>query len=147
MELADSGCFPTLAVTLPDTEGDLLNMISVLNKEGLKIMNLGWLPHCDLLLEYPKSRALIFPSLRESLGLPLVEAAQIGIPILASELDYVYDVCEPTETFDPTSPASIARSVKRFLNVGEPPRSMRPPEELVAHVLSRTSEKASIIGE
>ena len=124
--LADFGCFPSLAVTLPDNEIQLLDKISVLKNAGLKITNLGWLSRRDLLAEYPNYRALIFPSLRESLGLPLVEATHIGLPILASELDYVYDVCEPTETFDPKSPASIARAVKRFLKVSEPRRDAFP---------------------
>lgn len=140
--LADFGHFPTLAITLPDNEVQLLEKISELKNEGLKINNLGWLSHRDLLAEYSNCRALIFPSLRESLGLPLVEVTQIGLPILASELDYVYDVCEPTETFDPRSSASIARAVKRFLKVSEPPRAMHSPDEFVEYVLSQQRHKA-----
>ncbi len=59
--------------------------------------------------------ALIFPSKTESLGLPLIEAASAGLPIIASELDFVRDVCVPNETFDPYSSTSISRAVKRLL--------------------------------
>ena len=55
----------------------------------------------------------------ESFGLPLLEAKFLGLPILASELDYVRDVVEPTETFDPESPVSISRAVQRFLKISQ----------------------------
>jgi hypothetical protein len=44
-----------------------------------------------------------------------MEAQAAGLPILAAELDFVRDVCEPTVTFDPHSARSIARAVERFL--------------------------------
>ena len=50
---------------------------------------------------------LIFPSLNESLGLPLIESSIYGIPIIASDLDYVYDVCKPLMTFNPFSETDI----------------------------------------
>jgi len=68
---------------------------------------------------YAQSRALIYPSLLESLGLPLVEARCAGLPILASELDYVRDVIDPEQTFDPESEVSIARAIMRFLSTRE----------------------------
>ena len=45
--------------------------------------------HDDLLEMYPKSRALIFPSNYESFGIPLIEAKNFNLPILAGELDYI----------------------------------------------------------
>lgn len=132
--LAGEGVFPTLAITLPDTELDLLNNVAELQIKGLKIVNLGWLPYSEVLLNYEVSGALIFPSLRESFGLPLVEARELNIPILASELDYVYDVCEPKETFDPASPRSIARAVMRFLGVSSPLRKVNDPEDFVSYI-------------
>lgn len=54
---------------------------------------------------------LIFPSLNESLGLPLIEASLHKLPIIASDLDYVYDVCKPSYTFNPFSEADIYSKV------------------------------------
>jgi glycosyltransferase involved in cell wall biosynthesis len=65
------------------------------------------------------SSAMIFPSLSESFGLPMLEAQANGISVIASELDFVRDVCLPSETFDPGSPISIARAVMRFMGVVE----------------------------
>jgi glycosyltransferase involved in cell wall biosynthesis len=115
-QLATDGIRPSLTITLGPRDQVLAEQISTLAKrQGLNIKNVGHLDHDEVLYLYSSSRALIFPSLGESFGLPLIEARQAGLPILAPELDYVRDVCEPVETFDPYSPISISRAVKRFL--------------------------------
>lgn len=63
---------------------------------------------------YRKSKALIYPSKYESFGLPLIEAVSIGLPVLASDLSYVYDVIKPSMVFNPNSSDSIAFSVINF---------------------------------
>lgn len=136
--LADLGHHPSLAITLPSSEVNLLKKVSRLQKKGLKIVNLGWLPQSEVLLKYKSCRALIFPSLRESFGLPLLEASKLNIPILASELDYVYDVCEPEQTFDPASPHSIARAVTRFLNIKPFKRKVQDPKDFVRYIFYST---------
>ena len=83
--------------------------------ENLKIENLHGLSWDEIVREYQKSQALIFPSLIESLGLPLVEARELQLKILASDRDFVFDVCEPDQTFDPTEPKDIARAIQDFL--------------------------------
>ena len=62
------------------------------------------------------SKTLIFPSKFESYGLPIVEAKMHNLKIIASEKDYVRDLIDPEETFDPDSDLSISRAVKRFMN-------------------------------
>lgn len=69
-----------------------------------------------------RSRAAIYPSHFESFGLPLLEAKNAGLPIIASERDYVRDLVEPVETFDPDSALSIARAVMRHL--GKPMKTV-----------------------
>ena len=73
---------------------------------------------------YKKIDCLIYPSTHESFGLPLYEAFQIGIPILASELDYVRDIVDPNQSFNPSSYVSIALSIMRFL--GEDISKIKP---------------------
>lgn len=77
--------------------------------------------------------ALVFPSLTESFGLPLIEARAAGTAIIASERDYVRDVCAPAETFDPLSPRSIADAVRRF---ARQPRALVQPMDAHAFVES-----------
>jgi len=43
------------------------------------------------------------------------------LSVLAAELDYVRDVLDPEQTFDPDSAVSIVRAVKRHLGVVETP--------------------------
>lgn len=113
--LADRGEHPSLAVTLhPVRDVAIVEEVRELAAAGLRIVDLGQMPHVEVMTAYNHARALIFPSLAESFGLPLLEAQSAGLPILASELDYVRDVCEPVATFDPHSPRSIARAVSRF---------------------------------
>ena len=52
----------------------------------------GTIPFKQLIAYYHSMNALLFPSYIESFGLPLLEAAYTGIPIIASDLPYVHDV-------------------------------------------------------
>jgi len=64
--------------------------------------------------------AMIFPSRAETFGIPYLEATMLGTPILAAEADFVRDVCVPAQTFDATSPRSIADAVLRFMGMARP---------------------------
>jgi glycosyltransferase involved in cell wall biosynthesis len=115
--LAGQGLKPSLALTLSSRDWVLKKWVEDKARAfSLNITDLGNVPHWKALELYAHSKALVFPSIAESFGLPLLEARDAGLPILAGELDFVRDVCEPVETFDPYSPVSIARSVRRFLN-------------------------------
>lgn len=143
--LAQEGVRPTLALTLGPRDATLMQEVeSACAEARLRIRNLGHIPRGEVIALYAKSRALIFPSTAESFGLPLVEAAQVGIPILASELDFVRDVCVPAHTFDPASAVSIARAVKRFLGNPEPPASLRTPAEFWEELLHEEPECQSV---
>ena len=135
-ELASQDLFPSLALTLGRQETELLLRIKELQKIGLKISNLGHLSHELLVQKYRKSSALIYPSLQESFGLPLAEASYLKLPILASELDFVYDVCNPNITFDPTSYRSISRAVSRFLGVDKPVVKVLKPGKFLEYIFS-----------
>jgi glycosyltransferase involved in cell wall biosynthesis len=114
---------PTLCLTLdPVFDRDLLSWIETQSQASqLCIENAGPLSRGALEQLYARAGALVYPSVLEAFGLPLVEAAAVGLPILAPELDYVRDVTVPAVTFDPSSPLSIARAVKRYLGKSEYP--------------------------
>ena len=117
--LAANGAYPKLVVTVdkdifPKVAGMIERSKSTYN---LNIVNLGAVKEEEVQRLFLVSRALIYPSFSESLGLPLVDARVFGSSIVASELDYVWDICEPDITFDPSSSASIARSVSKFLKL------------------------------
>lgn len=119
--LAQEGLRPSLVLTLGLRDQGLVNKIENVAKTNcLQIENVGTVSRERVYNLYRSTRALIFPSKVESFGIPLIEAAQFKLPIIASELDYVRDVCTPVETFNPDSPTSIARAIKRFFRVSSP---------------------------
>ena len=118
VELAKRNITPTLTLTIGNKYSDIIDYIEKKKKlHNLKIKNLGQISQESLDRQYEKTSTLIYPSYSESFGLPLLEASFYNLPILASELDYVRDVCNPEQTFDPKSHISIANAVKRFLDL------------------------------
>jgi glycosyltransferase involved in cell wall biosynthesis len=137
--LAKEGVFPSLRLTLDESQNqDLCLDIEEMRQEyGLKIWNEGALSHSEVLSLYNSIDALIYPSTFESFGLPLIEARQAGLRVLAPEMDYVRDVLDPEQTFDPQSPVSIARAVKRFLGVAEYPLPLIDAREFINHLIGK----------
>ena len=137
--LADEGIFPSLCLTLNENRFvELMENVNVMKlQQGLKITNTGKLPHKDVLDLYTQSAAMIYPSAFESFGIPLIEGRQAGLSILAPELDYVRDVLDPEETFDPESPRSIARAVKRFMGIKEQPLPLLNAEQFLSFILEK----------
>ncbi|MCL6524639.1 MAG: glycosyltransferase [Thermoflavifilum sp.] len=56
--------------------------------QSLPLRFTGVLPHQEVMNWYTQSHALVYPSLAETWGLPLSEAASLGKPILAVDLPY-----------------------------------------------------------
>ena len=83
------------------------NQIPKKYKKNNQIIFLGNQNHSNIKKIYKIVDFLIFPSLNESLGLPLIEAKLNNLPIISSDLDYVYDVCVPIFTFNPYSEQDI----------------------------------------
>jgi len=134
--LAKAGLFPSLALTLGSDDRRLLDRLERLGSGSeIRVTNLGELPRGQVLKLYQSAGALIYPSTSESFGLPLLEAAATGLPIVAAELDYVRDVVTPVETFDPESAVSIARAVRRFLGCPETPGPVMTASEFVERIL------------
>ena len=134
--LAADGLFPSLALTVEaDNEAILGRHASLCAAHGIRVDNLPDLSGECVFALYRSSRALIFPSTGESLGLPLLEAATCGLPIVAAERDYVRDVVTPAESFDPESSVSIARAVRRFLRSPEPALTVLTANHFLARIL------------
>jgi len=135
--LADTGVRPTLALTVDARSNPQLcrHLARYATEYGLAVTNLGQLPRSEIAALYRAAGALIYPSTTESFGLPLVEAAQLGLPILAAELDYVRDLVEPIETFDPASPLSISRAVLRFMGRADSPLPVGRASDFLGELL------------
>ncbi|MCK9394608.1 MAG: glycosyltransferase [Methylobacter sp.] len=137
--LAEEGLFPSLCLTLDKSRfAGLCDWIAEKKIQyGLHVENFGMVPHDQGKQFYQSGGALVYPSVFESFGLPLIEARQAGLPVLASELDYVRDVLDPEQTFDPESAISIARAVKRFMGGDERPLPLLDAAEFIGQILKK----------
>ena len=97
------------------TKIELEKISKTIIPSNLKIISLGMLPHDELISRISRSKFLVFPSLIESFGLPLIEAIQNGCKVLASDLEYVNEIIEPSLVFDPYSVKSISEVIKKAL--------------------------------
>jgi glycosyltransferase involved in cell wall biosynthesis len=142
--LAEEGHFPSLALTLDVNKfNDTLKSIELAkNTFKLNILNMGFLPHEELLRIYSSTRYLVYPSLYESFGIPLFEAKQAGLFIVAAELDYVRDSINPDQSFDPNSAVSIARAIKRSLGISEEPAVMLSADEFLSKITTPVQNTA-----
>ena len=62
-------------------------------KTGVPIVNHGVMPFekvCDL---YARSKAIVYPSLLESLGLGIVEGISAGCDVIISDLPFAHSIC------------------------------------------------------
>ena len=134
--LAEEGLRPSICLTVPEERSpDLCAWIDAMSDlHNLRITNVGTISYTEISLLYQKTRAFIYPSISESMGLPLIEARCANLPILAPELDYVRDVIDPEYTFDPNSAVSIARAVKRFMGIPDPPLPLMDAKEYLKKV-------------
>ena len=137
--LAHEGEFPALWLTLDaHANVDLCAWIDKKKRDcGLNVRNWGGQSHEQIKQLYTQVQALIYPSTFESFGLPLIEARQAGLAVIASELDFVRDVLDPEQVFDPQSPISIGRAVKRFMGTSEQPLPLLDAAEFMKILLEK----------
>ena len=115
--LLEKGYKPTLHVTIDETGPQYITRINELNAKGARIVNHVYVDPRELYFNCPY---LVFPSIMESFGLPLIEAVDSGMKVLASNLPYVHDVITPSLTFEPYDKVSIADAVIKALNTELP---------------------------
>jgi glycosyltransferase involved in cell wall biosynthesis len=136
--LASEGLRPSLCLTVSGSDyPGLVRIVEQMKADyKLNIDNLPARSRSDMRRLYDCSGALVYPSMVESFGLPLLEARQAGLSIIAAELDYVRDLIDPEESFDPHSPQSIARAIKRFLQIPETPLPVLTSDAFISRLLA-----------
>jgi glycosyltransferase involved in cell wall biosynthesis len=75
----------------------------------------GYVPRDDLAVLLSACRALIFPSLYEGFGMPVVEAMKFAKPVLCSAVASLPEIAGSAALFfDPKKPAEIAHAIERL---------------------------------
>ena len=62
-------------------------------KNNISFKNYSNINNEQLLSIYSKSDILVFPSLYEGFGMPLIEANSLGIPVITSNISPMKDIC------------------------------------------------------
>lgn len=107
------------------------------------VRHLGRRPRTELSWLFRHARALVFPSLFEGFGIPVIEAMHVGCPVICSGTTGLPEVAQDDALyFDPTDVADIARVIARIwtddalcIDLGEKGRRRAgqfTPEKLVA---------------
>ena len=119
LEILDKkGIQVTLTMTGPkgwknSSENSLLQNSPV----AKNIQHLGFVSDDDLKNLYAKSAAVIFPSVYEGFGLPVLEALNYKTPVLTTKGSVMEEIAGDCGIyFDAQNPESIAQTIEAFLN-------------------------------
>jgi glycosyltransferase involved in cell wall biosynthesis len=99
------------------------------------VVGIGALKKPALWAAYQLADLLVMPSLAETVGLPMLEAASSGLPVLAADRPYAHDTCgDAALYFDPNDPDDLAEKVFSLLSDPERRTAMaRRGRELTAN--------------
>lgn len=85
-----------------------------------KVKFLGYVPDKDMPVLYSRAIALVFPSLFEGFGLPILEAQACGCPVLTSNISSMPEVAGKGAVYiDPYSIDDIVKGMERVKREGE----------------------------
>jgi len=126
------------------TDGDLAALLQQRDALGLaeQVVHLGSVTRAELAWIYRSARLLVFPSLFEGFGIPVVEAMISGLPVVCSSTTSLPEVAgEAARYFDPLDPEDIAAKIAavwndeglrtRLAEAGQARERLFQPERLV----------------
>lgn len=121
------------------------NIFKRFNKSNNKnIINLGYVENNLINKILNSSYNMVHPSLAESFGLVLLEASFNGNAIIAPEMSYVYDVCEPSLTYNRHSLESLINALDVAVKKPLPPAKplvQNKSRELILFLINKLHEK------
>ena len=83
------------------------------NELTKNVVFLGNLEKQELLKEMENASALIMPSLVETVGLPIIEAYEFGLPLVVADRPYAHELCGSAATyFDPIDSGSLENALE-----------------------------------
>jgi glycosyltransferase involved in cell wall biosynthesis len=86
---------------------------------GAPVVFAGWVSNADLEGLYAAATCMVFPSLAEGFGLPVLEAMRRGVPVACSSTTALGEVAgDAALTFDPESVDAIRVAIRTLL--GDP---------------------------
>ncbi len=78
---------------------------------------LGYVTDQELVSLYKGATALIFPSVYEGFGLPVIEAMGLHCPVIVANIDVLKELCKDSVLyFDPMNPYELEQKIKALAN-------------------------------
>lgn len=110
---------PLTLVMLDYEEYALNQLLSAMGKESLRehIFLPGYIVNTDLPAIYAMATIFLYPSLRESFGIPMLEAMACGTPVITSNRASMPEVSGgKAKIVDPYQPAEITEAIFELIN-------------------------------
>jgi glycosyltransferase involved in cell wall biosynthesis len=118
---------------LPEAEMPEIKTLCMAGGMSGRVVFTGYVASEELLLLYNNAALVLFPSLYEGFGLPVVEAFKCGKNVVTSRNSSLGEVAEGAAVLvDPYDPADIARGIEEALRMGENPSFERVKRERIA---------------
>lgn len=99
--------------------GDDFKLLRVGNKVMDNEINFSNVGEDTLNLLYNAADALVFPSLREGFGYPMVEAFSVGLPVVCSDIEIFHEIGGNGAKFVKSTPEDFAQGIKEALDEKE----------------------------
>ena len=109
---------PSLELDLVLTGAEEARFRSARRARG-RLLFVGDLPHNEVLRWIAGATVLVHAALREGFGLPLLEAARLGTPVVAAQSAVPQPLREYVRTFAPGDAAAMARAIEAVLRGDE----------------------------
>ncbi len=106
-------------VMLDYDEEELIKLLKQINDEDLRknIFLTGYVVNTDLPAIYNLAEIFLYPSLRESFGIPMLEAMACGTPVITSNTSSMPEVAgDAAILIDPFKPEQITEAIIEILN-------------------------------
>ncbi len=127
----------------PQDEMDII--AGVLEASGIngRVVFTGHVPHEDMLLLYNKCSLVLFPSLYEGFGLPVIEAFKCGKNVVTSDNSSLGEVARGAAVLvDPYSEDGIARGIIEGLSLDEQSFGSTKRERIAFYTWERSARLA-----
>jgi glycosyltransferase involved in cell wall biosynthesis len=117
-----------IPLVMPDLDKEyLLRIMREVGASELRedILLCGYIPNAELPAILNQATLFLYPSLRESFGIPLLEAMACGVPVITSNTASMPEVAADAAAFvDPFNPHTIAQKIDELLNDEEQCREL-----------------------
>ncbi len=87
------------------------------NIQSSRIKILGYIPEKDIVALHARAICLVYPSLYEGFGLPIVKSMKVGTPVITSNISSMAEISgDAAILVDPTNIAEIEKAISSLVN-------------------------------